>query len=103
MSINFAPYFSPIKVGAIELKHRIAMAPLTRLRNDDMLCPTDLSVEYYAQRYVVFPAIPTMFSFVYFQIPFSDFSYRGFPTVVFTISHKFCYLFLTTEQPRVAF
>lgn len=54
MSVDLSPYFSPIKVGDVELKHRIAMAPVTRLRNDDMLCPTDLAVEYYSQRCVVF-------------------------------------------------
>jgi N-ethylmaleimide reductase len=43
--------FQPVKVGAIELAHRIVMAPLTRLRSTvpgDV--PNDMMVEYYQQR-----------------------------------------------------
>ncbi len=43
--------FQPVKVGAIDLSHRIVMAPLTRLRSTvpgDV--PNDLMVEYYQQR-----------------------------------------------------
>ncbi|KAJ8063429.1 hypothetical protein OCU04_008648 [Sclerotinia nivalis] len=42
--------FSPLKVGASELQHRIAMAPLTRLRADDNYVPLPMVTEYYAQR-----------------------------------------------------
>ncbi len=43
--------FDPIKVGALELPNRIFMAPLTRARaTPDGRAPTDLMVEYYAQR-----------------------------------------------------
>lgn len=34
----------------MSLKHRIVLAPLTRIRADANLCPTDLHVEYYSQR-----------------------------------------------------
>ena len=37
-------------MGAYTLKNRIVMAPLTRMRADDDLVPTDLNVEYYRQR-----------------------------------------------------
>lgn len=43
--------FSPLKVGAIDLKNRIVMAPLTRNRaraEDD--APFEMHVDYYAQR-----------------------------------------------------
>lgn len=43
--------FTPLKAGAIDLKNRIVMAPLTRNRaraEDD--APYDIHVEYYAQR-----------------------------------------------------
>ena len=43
--------FEPIKLGSIELGHRVVMAPLTRLRSEapgDI--PGDLMLEYYAQR-----------------------------------------------------
>ena len=43
--------FTPLKVGAIEAKNRIVMAPLTRSRADNDTDEVgDLHVEYYAQR-----------------------------------------------------
>ena len=42
--------FRPIRVGDVTLSHRVVLAPLTRLRNDDDHVPTDLVAEYYAQR-----------------------------------------------------
>ncbi|HEX7883389.1 MAG TPA: alkene reductase [Afipia sp.] len=43
--------FSPLKVGPYELSHRVAMAPLTRMRADQAdNSPHALNVEYYAQR-----------------------------------------------------
>ena len=43
--------FSPIRIGEMDLKHRVVMAPLTRLRADQATdVPTDLMLEYYAQR-----------------------------------------------------
>lgn len=42
---------TPLQVGAITLKNRVVMAPLTRLRNTEPGdTPTALSVEYYRQR-----------------------------------------------------
>lgn len=42
---------TPIQLGAIKLSHRIAMAPLTRLRAQRPSgVPSDLMVEYYGQR-----------------------------------------------------
>lgn len=42
--------FTPIKLGSMELKNRIAMAPLTRNRAGEGNVPQDMNVEYYAQR-----------------------------------------------------
>lgn len=42
--------FSPIKVGALELPHRITMAPLTRNRANADLAPHAVNALYYAQR-----------------------------------------------------
>lgn len=43
--------FRPLKVGNVELKHRIAMAPLTRLRATDDRVPSPLMMkDYYGQR-----------------------------------------------------
>jgi N-ethylmaleimide reductase len=49
--MNFPHLFSPLKVGPYQLKHRVALAPLTRLRAaKPSLAPRPLNVEYYAQR-----------------------------------------------------
>lgn len=43
--------FSPIRLGAIDLAHRVVMAPLTRLRSEQPGdVPGPLMVEYYGQR-----------------------------------------------------
>ncbi|KIX00587.1 uncharacterized protein Z518_09652 [Rhinocladiella mackenziei CBS 650.93] len=42
--------FKPLKIGNVEVKHRIGMAPLTRLRATDHRVPTPLMKEYYGQR-----------------------------------------------------
>jgi NADPH2 dehydrogenase len=50
MSSPSSALFQPIKVGLLDLPHRIVLAPLTRLRanNDHVL--GDLGVQYYSQR-----------------------------------------------------
>ncbi|KAJ9664043.1 hypothetical protein H2198_000546 [Neophaeococcomyces mojaviensis] len=45
--------FKPLKLGNLQLNHRIVMAPLTRFRADDKHIPIDIVAEYYAQRAVV--------------------------------------------------
>ena len=42
--------FNPIKIGSLELKNKIVMAPLTRCRADENHNPTEIMAEYYAQR-----------------------------------------------------
>jgi len=42
--------FAPLNVGPFTLSHRIAMAPLSRLRSDADGTPIDLAAEYYGQR-----------------------------------------------------
>ena len=42
--------FKPLKIGNVEVKHRIGMAPLTRLRAADDRVPVPLMKEYYGQR-----------------------------------------------------
>src|SRR4029077_3276420 len=42
--------WQPIQVGDIKLDHRLAMAPMTRMRATAQGVPTDLNAEYYAQR-----------------------------------------------------
>ncbi|CRG90018.1 hypothetical protein PISL3812_07059 [Talaromyces islandicus] len=46
--------FKPLKVGRVELAHRIAMAPLTRFRADDNHVPIlPMVADYYTQRAAV--------------------------------------------------
>ncbi|KAI5119237.1 hypothetical protein M0805_002162 [Coniferiporia weirii] len=45
--------FTPLRIGDITVQHRVVMAPLTRFRADDAHVPTDMMVEYYAQRAAV--------------------------------------------------
>ena len=42
--------FTPIKVGGVELQHRVVMSPMTRDRADKNHIPTPMMAEYYAQR-----------------------------------------------------
>jgi N-ethylmaleimide reductase len=43
--------FSPLKIGPYQLKHRVVMAPLTRMRAaKPSLAPRPLNAEYYGQR-----------------------------------------------------
>ncbi|RBQ79825.1 hypothetical protein FVER14953_08460 [Fusarium verticillioides] len=42
--------WQPLKLGNTTLSHRIALAPLTRLRNDDDHLPLPLMIKYYADR-----------------------------------------------------
>jgi N-ethylmaleimide reductase len=43
--------FTPVRMGVLELRNRIVMAPLTRMRASNLKhAPTQLHAEYYAQR-----------------------------------------------------
>ena len=49
--MNFPKLFSPVQIGPYQLKHRLALAPLTRMRAaKPSLAPRPLNAEYYAQR-----------------------------------------------------
>ncbi len=51
VKMNYPSLFSPLKVGPYQLKHRLVMAPLTRMRAErPSLAPRPLNAEYYAQR-----------------------------------------------------
>ncbi|KAJ5880750.1 uncharacterized protein N7473_011803 [Penicillium subrubescens] len=45
--------FKPLKIGDMDVQHRIGMAPLTRCRASHERVPTPLMKEYYAQRCAV--------------------------------------------------
>lgn len=42
--------FQPLRIGNVELKHRVVMAPLTRLRADVEHSPLPMATTYYEQR-----------------------------------------------------
>jgi N-ethylmaleimide reductase len=49
--MNYPSLFSPLRVGRYQLKHRLVLAPLTRMRAaKPSLAPRPLNAEYYAQR-----------------------------------------------------
>jgi N-ethylmaleimide reductase len=49
--MNLPHLFSPLKVGPYQLRHRVVLAPLTRMRAArPSLAPRPLNAEYYSQR-----------------------------------------------------
>src|SRR6201747_1528897 len=49
--MNFPSLFSPLQIGPYHLKHRVMLAPLTRMRAArPSLAPRVLNADYYAQR-----------------------------------------------------
>jgi N-ethylmaleimide reductase len=48
--IEMPNLFSPIKIGALSLTHRVVLAPLTRMRSDKGDMPTKMMIKYYEQR-----------------------------------------------------
>lgn len=50
MTNSVRTLFSPVKLGKIDLDHRVVMAPLTRLRSNHDDSPSDIMVEHYRQR-----------------------------------------------------
>jgi 2,4-dienoyl-CoA reductase-like NADH-dependent reductase (Old Yellow Enzyme family) len=49
--VTILDLFAPIKVGRLQLKHRVVMAPLTRMRADpETFAARTINVEYYSQR-----------------------------------------------------
>ena len=49
--MNYPSLFSPLQIGPYQLRHRLVMAPLTRMRAEKPgLAPRPLNAEYYAQR-----------------------------------------------------
>lgn len=50
MTVSESKLWEPLQLGAIKLSHRVAMAPLTRYRNDDNNVPLEMMTKYYADR-----------------------------------------------------
>ncbi|QHM72372.1 alkene reductase [Mixta intestinalis] len=45
-----ASLYQPVKIGALELKNRIVMAPLTRMRAVEARTPNEIMLKHYVQR-----------------------------------------------------
>ncbi len=50
MAASVPKLLSPIRVGNLDLAHRVVLAPLTRLRANAAHVHGDLAVTYYGQR-----------------------------------------------------
>lgn len=50
MRNDMSPLFTPVRLGALNLRNAIVMSPMTRSRAGAQDEPTDLHVEYYRQR-----------------------------------------------------
>jgi N-ethylmaleimide reductase len=49
--MNYPSLFSPLQIGPYQLRHRVVMAPLTRMRAEKpSLAPRPLNAQYYSQR-----------------------------------------------------
>src|SRR5262245_52790199 len=101
--MNFPHLFSPLGVGPFQLRHRVAMAPLTRLRAArPSLAPRPLNAEYYAQRttpggLIIAEASPVMATgFGHLGVPgiYSDDQVKGWREVVDAVHAKGGVIFL---------
>jgi NADPH2 dehydrogenase len=50
MSSPASPLFQPLRIGVMDLKHRVVMAPLTRFRANKDHVHGELAKTYYSQR-----------------------------------------------------
>ncbi|MCE9598116.1 MAG: alkene reductase [Spirochaetia bacterium] len=92
--------FSPFKLGAVELKNRIVMSPMTRSRSIGNV-PGDLVAKYYAQRataglIITEGTAPSPNGLGYARIPgiFSDAQVAGWKAVTDAVHAKGGHIFL---------
>ena len=101
--MKFPHLFSPLVVGPCQLKHRLVMAPLTRMRAlKPSHAPRTLNAEYYAQRateggLIIAEASPvTTTAFGNPGVPgiWSDQQIEGWRKVVDAVHAKGAFIFL---------
>lgn len=107
MAHSDSKLFKPIRVGNVELKHRVVLAPLTRYRATKAHVPTDLMVDYYSQR-ATSPGglLITEATFIaaraggYEQVPgiWSDEQVEGWKKVVDAVHAQGCYIYMQLWQ-----
>jgi NADPH2 dehydrogenase len=49
-SSSIPKLFQPVRVGTVDLQHRVVLAPMARFRADAQHVPGPLALEYYKQR-----------------------------------------------------
>jgi NADPH2 dehydrogenase len=60
MTVSTIPkFFQPIRVGTVNLQHRVVMVPMARFRADAQHAHGPLALEYYKQRTSV-PGTPSI-------------------------------------------
>jgi len=101
--MNFPHLFSPLKVGPYQLKHRVVLAPLTRMRAaKPSLAPRPLNAEYYAQRATpgglliaeASPVAATAFGSPGIPGIYSDVQIEGWKKVVDAVHARGAFIFL---------
>jgi len=101
--MNFPHLFSPLKVGPYQLKHRVVLAPLTRMRAaKPSLAPRPLNAEYYAQRATpgglliaeASPVAATAFGSPGIPGIYSDAQIEGWKKVVDAVHARGAFIFL---------
>ncbi|KAI0111296.1 NADH:flavin oxidoreductase/NADH oxidase family protein-like protein [Nemania sp. FL0031] len=96
--------FKPLRVGSLEVKHRIGMAPLTRFRANIDRVPTPMMKEYYSQRASVpgtliitegtFVSPAACGGFPHAPGIWSEDQITAWRTITEEVHHKGCYIFL---------
>jgi N-ethylmaleimide reductase len=101
--MHFPSLFSPLKVGPYRLRHRVVMAPLTRMRAErPSLAPRPLNAEYYSQRATpggliiaeATPVMPTGHGNPGVPGVYSDAQVKGWRSVVDTVHARGGLVFL---------
>src|SRR6202048_904082 len=101
--MNFPSLFSPLEVGPYHLKHRLVMAPLTRMRAEKpSLAPRPLNAEYYGQRATAggliiaeaSPVVATGFGSLGVPGTYSEHQIKGWRKVVDAVHAKGGVIFL---------
>jgi len=99
--------FNPIKLGAINLEHRIVMAPTTRMRTETGNIPGQLMVEHYSQRasqgglLIAEATAVSPYANAYADAPgmFTDEQEKGWKRVVDAVHAKGAFIFLQLWHP----
>ncbi|KAH6645117.1 hypothetical protein BKA67DRAFT_596016 [Truncatella angustata] len=99
--------FKPLKLGRVQLQHRVVMAPLTRLRCDRDHVPLPIAKEYYTQRategglIIAEATMPSARHCAADQMPgiWTAAQIKGWKDIVDAVHAKGCHIFLQICAP----